>query len=261
MALINCSGCGHRISSKARICPKCGQACVQEVRAPGVIAAARIPDHVPPTFEFPVADRLPETPPPPVQEDTREEWYNVATSGRTGPVTLGALRGLAADGVIDEQTSVWKAGMPDWIPLSRYQEAAPLPAAEPPPQEPILPPRWSLWAFALAPAWGMVAQITITEAWVAITHKHLAFYAQFWWIVVIANLLVWYLDLRILGPETPTIGAIGKSPGLLLPSFLFKREDGRRSAAATLWVWLGSLLLWIAACHYLNDWYTSLAGK
>ncbi|MCU0317013.1 MAG: GYF domain-containing protein [Fimbriimonadaceae bacterium] len=46
----------------------------------------------------------------------KAEWYYVGHYGQLGPLTLGQLKELAVDGVIDEETFVWRAGMSDWLP-------------------------------------------------------------------------------------------------------------------------------------------------
>ncbi|HXY38155.1 MAG TPA: DUF4339 domain-containing protein [Vicinamibacteria bacterium] len=65
-------------------------------------------------------------------------WFYVAEGRRQGPVELSRLVELILSGTIPEDTLVWYAGRPDWIPASRIAEIAhelppPLPTAEPAP--------------------------------------------------------------------------------------------------------------------------------
>jgi len=65
-------------------------------------------------------------------------WFYVAEGRRQGPVELTRLVELILSGTIPEDTLVWYAGRPDWIPACRIAEIAhelppPLPKAEPAP--------------------------------------------------------------------------------------------------------------------------------
>lgn len=44
----------------------------------------------------------------------KSQWYYVQNQDRVGPVTQSELKRLAKEGVINEQTLVWKEGMKDW---------------------------------------------------------------------------------------------------------------------------------------------------
>lgn len=42
-------------------------------------------------------------------------WYYVENNERKGPISLSELKKLASEGVVGEQTLVWKEGMQDWV--------------------------------------------------------------------------------------------------------------------------------------------------
>ncbi len=70
-------------------------------------------------------------------------WFYVAEGRRQGPVELSRLVELILSGTIPEDTLVWYAGRPDWIPACRIAEIAhelppPLPKAEPAPPALVL---------------------------------------------------------------------------------------------------------------------------
>ncbi len=70
-------------------------------------------------------------------------WFYVAEGRRQGPVELSRLVELILSGTVPEDTLVWYAGRPDWIPACRIAEIAhelppPLPKAEPTPPALVL---------------------------------------------------------------------------------------------------------------------------
>lgn len=78
------------------------------------------------------------------------EWYYVGHYGQLGPLTEEQMIDLASDGVIDQQTFVWKEGMSNWQTVAQTQalqarmsEVAPMesPYKSSSPQ-PIVPPHF-----------------------------------------------------------------------------------------------------------------------
>lgn len=53
------------------------------------------------------------------------EWYYVGHYGQLGPLTLANMNELASDGVISEETYVWRPGMPDWQMANLVIELSP----------------------------------------------------------------------------------------------------------------------------------------
>lgn len=294
MALIKCTGCGQQISTRAKLCPKCGYGSEarsgnagsapevspvdseaaadaasfnnqrlngidradqeqgvesQEESAQNQADGVAIPKGSAENQEQAAADR----------PDEAEEWYYVTSSGRNGPVTLASLREFAATGQIDEQTKVWKTGMPDWVALAQYQGAE---VDAVPPEPPAIavtssPSRY-IWALALAPIWGTILQIIVTESWVALTGEQLGYYSQLWWIMIIACFLAAYLDLMSLKKAGQDVSKINKWMPLLAPAYIYLRDRKFHAHLVRLWVWTGSLLLSLAAYLHLNDIYARL---
>lgn len=65
-------------------------------------------------------------------------WYYVGSFGQLGPLTLDQLEELVDGGVIERETYVWNAGMPNWVPASQIPQLTAslsrrLPYMEPPP--------------------------------------------------------------------------------------------------------------------------------
>jgi hypothetical protein len=53
-----------------------------------------------------------------------EEWYVGINGVPLGPVRLSALRQKASQGVIDEDSLVWREGFEEWLPLRTFPELA-----------------------------------------------------------------------------------------------------------------------------------------
>lgn len=65
-------------------------------------------------------------------------WYYALHGQQAGPVDEAALRSLIGQGVVHNETLLWREGMPDWLPLARVPDAPrPFPAAAP--GDPSLP--------------------------------------------------------------------------------------------------------------------------
>jgi hypothetical protein len=201
-------------------------------------------------------DEPPVAPPEAHQE---AEWYYVAASGRSGPVTLESLLKLAADGQIDAQAPVWKAGMPDWVALSRHKEAAQESnQAHPQSMAGRSAPKWCLWGLVLAPAWGALLQIIATEILLALTRKQLSYYSQMWWIIVVANFAAAALDSAVLNKSGQDVAKLDRGMFLLVPVYILLRDRRLNAHFIFFGAWAGSLLLSLSGCLYLNSCYARL---
>lgn len=267
MALINCKGCGHRISTMAKSCPKCGcgnsgeapSLALQAPTAAGAGAVAQGASAQGASAQGASAQGASA----PVQQSARQEqnaeWYFVSQAGRSGPITLDSLLQLAADGYLGDATPVWKAGMPDWVALSHYQDAdEDASPPEPPAFAAVSSPKWQIWALATAPVWGTVLQVIATEIWVGLTNKHLGYYCQLWWLIVVANLGASYLDFTALKKTGQDAARIGRGMFLLIPAYIYQRDGMLKGPRIRFPLWIASLLLSLTTCLYLNGVYARL---
>lgn len=264
MSLIKCPGCGHQISSRAKCCPKCGcSSAGADQPGNGIPVTGSLPGSGAPAADAAgiAQDPPEEAPPQTLQQEAVPEWFYVAASGRTGPVTLESLQKLAADGEIVDSTQVWKAGMADWVALSRYLEAPEtvvVPPAEAPAPAVKSLPKWLVWSLATAPAWGTMLQIIATEFWVALTGQRLGYYSEFWWIIVLANLAASSLDF-IQTKKSGQITGLANWLFLLVPAYLYLRDRKLKTPPVRFGVWVASLALSLTACLYLNDIFARLS--
>jgi hypothetical protein len=288
MALIKCGNCGKQISSKARSCPKCGTAQQAEQLPSGSQAASAGVAVLPPppgepkssavvensvappasaavlAAEFPLPAAEQPAPLDLQADDLVEEWYYVSRAGRQGPVSFAMLRKFLAAGEIEESTLIWNTGMPDWVPYSRYPEqlAASGALEELSGQSAPELRAFYIWALALAPLWGSIVQIFATEVLVAVTHTTLSYYAQLWWLPIVLNVLMSYLDYRNLPADGPEeIRTMDKWLFALVPWYIYRRDKALNATSRRLYVWIAGCLLSGLLFHYLNVMYVQVLAK
>jgi hypothetical protein len=84
------------------------------------------------------------------------EWYYVGHYGQLGPLTLDQMKELAADGVVVNDTYVWRSGMSDWSPAEAVADLRSALgtslAPEAPPPSPLRPPPTPVRSIATASA-------------------------------------------------------------------------------------------------------------
>lgn len=56
------------------------------------------------------------------EHNEQADWYYVGHFGQLGPLTLSQMQELAIDGVILNETFVWKTGMTDWTPAEKIAD-------------------------------------------------------------------------------------------------------------------------------------------
>jgi len=271
MALIECQGCGQRISSRASNCPKCGYSsnCVkaEDVRiksgnptnnrasTTGPVSASPINAD---TSTIPSNNATP--PPQPGKQKPAEEWYFVSPSGRNGPVNREFIQKLAAAGQINPETLIWKTGMQDWIRFAKLDSVTEEPVSEEQQITPAKPCNLSVWALALAPLWALIIQILATEARVSFTHKTLDYYSEMWWIVILINILASYMDSLNSIKSTNSEEKFGPWLFLLVPLYLYRREKLLSSNMLKLWVWIGSCAISVATLISLSMIYLKISS-
>lgn len=256
MALIKCSVCGHKISTRAHRCPKCGNPKRDDNLKSDQAETAIVPD------THSQSDPKTSVSPQPENQNIADDWYFVTPLGRNGPVNFEFLQYLASAGQISNDTKIWKAGFQDWVKFSLYKEN---PEASTPPEPPAIPEKplnnSYIWILAFAPAWGTVIQIITTEVRMAISHKTLDYYSQMWWIVIAVNIFVSYIDLRQIKAAASCVEKINVWLCLLVPLYIYRRDSIAHEGLRRLWVWLGSLLFSVAVLMLMNSIYSQISSK
>ena len=84
------------------------------------------------------------------------EWYYVGHYGQLGPLTLEQMKELATDGVITQETYVWRSGMSDWSHAESVGDLKSVLGLTglAPPAFPNLPPPTPVGPHAVSPAMG-----------------------------------------------------------------------------------------------------------
>jgi len=172
------------------------------------------------------------------------EWHYAIASGRKGPVNSESLEKLFADGRIDHETLVWKTGMSDWIPLAQCGDFSALAMPQvPPPISDKAMGNGYIWALALAPIWGSIAQILATEIRVALTGEAFVLYSQMWGVMIAVNIGSVILDIGRLKLSGYNTGKIKWWMYLLVPIYIFQRDKIVKADMTRFWVWIGAFLL------------------
>ncbi|MBJ6727427.1 GYF domain-containing protein [Geomesophilobacter sediminis] len=280
MALVACKKCASRISSRAVTCPKCGAATGAEAPVPPAakqsvprakVAELRPSDTRKPQRKPDPAGNTKASPgngaaPGAIAADTdlppAEAWYYVNAGGLQGPVRLERIRTLAASGTLAAETPIWRAGLADWVLLSEYRESA----VEAAPEELIeaaepAPANYLLWVLALAPLWGGIVQIVATETTVSLTRRKLAYYGELWWITVLINILVCYVDFYRVRKGGAEVGKGESWLCLAVPAYLYHRDREVPARPPKLWVWIASLIVTLVLIMYLNGVYAKISMK
>lgn len=78
-------------------------------------------------------------------QSTPFDWYYIGRFGQLGPLSLDQMLELVRDGVIAQDTYVWKVGMPNWMHAGTVAElhvstGTTIPSSPPPTPQPV-PPR------------------------------------------------------------------------------------------------------------------------
>jgi hypothetical protein len=143
------------------------------------------------------------------------EWY-LATDGRkSGPLSEDLLMELIRQGKVSHTSLVWTKPMSSWQPvlMSKFAELVRDPTA-PPPLAITSVNNTLVWILACAPIIGIFIERGI------IMYSNTTF--PLWWITVVLNITLVYLDesqLKSSGHDTSALG-----PVFLIPIYLYRRR-------------------------------------
>lgn len=172
------------------------------------------------------------------------EWHITTPAGPKGPVDIDLMRKLAADGLMDADTLVWKAGFNDWIPVSRCPELGGLMQRQVPP--PIADKAMGdglVWALALLPLWGILVQMLATQIRVAISGETFVRYAEMWWVIIVVNIVMTSLDLSRIKTFGHDVRKLKWWMYLIVPVYVYQRDKLVKATMTRFWVWIGAFLL------------------
>ncbi len=83
--------------------------------------------------------RSSQAPGAPVPPPMTAQFYVAVNGQQVGPLTLEQVQQMIASGQVNQNTYVWKQGLPNWVPASQVPEIAGLFGAVPPPPPPPPP--------------------------------------------------------------------------------------------------------------------------
>ncbi|WP_447887142.1 DUF4339 domain-containing protein [Serratia fonticola] len=172
-------------------------------------------------------------------------WHYEKDGVRHGEIVDTEMLEKIRRGELNAHTLVWQPGMPDWQPLSSTPLAVALTQRTHPP---VLPasriPATVVWILAFAPLLGY-----LLEAFIAgmvhgdeMAAMDAVFGGQFWYITVLLNIALGYLDemkLRKAGVDTTAFGKMA----WLVPVYLWRRAKSLGQKPVYFWVWLVMFVL------------------
>lgn len=172
-------------------------------------------------------------------------WHYEKNGIRHDGITEEEMMERVKRGELTASTLVWKPGMSDWQPLSTTPLTAVLTQCITPP---ALPghriPGGVVWTLAFAPFIGYALELWTAglsgmgfeEAYDAVSG------GQYWFITLLLNISLGYLDERRLRKAGVDTAAFGKL-AWLVPFYLWRRAKSLGQRPAYFWVWLVMLLL------------------
>ncbi|BFI52506.1 Uncharacterised protein [Yersinia pseudotuberculosis] len=172
-------------------------------------------------------------------------WHYEKNGVRHDSVTESDITERIQRGELTAATLVWRQGMTTWQPLSTTPLAAVLMQSTTPP---ALPghriPGGVVWTLAFAPFIGYalalwtagVSGMQFEDAYRAVSN------GQYWFIPLLLNIMLGYLDERRLRKAGVDTAAFGKL-AWLVPFYLWQRAKTLGQKPVYFWVWLVMLIL------------------
>lgn len=176
-------------------------------------------------------------------------WHYEKNGIRHDGITEEEMMERVKRGELTAATLVWQPGMRDWQPLSNTPLTVALAQCiTPPPLPGHRIPGGVVWTLAFAPFIGYALELwaaglsgmAFEEAYDAVSG------GQYWFIALLLNIALSYLDERRLhkaGVDTATFGKMA----WLVPFYLWQRAKSLGQRPAYFWVWLVMLLLTLVA--------------
>jgi hypothetical protein len=172
-------------------------------------------------------------------------WHYEKNGVRHDGVTEEEMTGRIKCGELTASTLVWQPGMTDWQPLSTTPLMAALAQRITPP---ALPghriPGGVVWTLAFAPIIGYALELwTAGLSGMAFEKAYDAVSGgKYWFITLLLNIALGYLDERRLRKAGVDTTAFGKM-AWLIPFYLWRRAKSLGQKPAYFWVWLVMLFL------------------
>ena len=162
-------------------------------------------------------------------------WHYEKNGIRHDDITEEEMTERVKRGELTASTLVWQPGMTDWQPLSTTSLTAAL-------------AHCVVWTLAFAPFIGYALELwtaglsgmDFEEAYDAVSG------GQYWFITLLLNIALGYLDERRLRKAGVDTAAFGKL-AWLVPFYLWRRAKSLGQKPAYFWVWLVMLFLTLVA--------------
>lgn len=206
----------------------------------------------PPIHGTEILGPQPETSDVPPQRPTGPaEWFYADGGRRVGPVAAEELNRMVADGAIPRTTLVWRSGMPDWVKIADSKMAKEAAPTAPPPLSSSGIANGCIWALALAPFWGAILHYIGVYAYLTATHappslldalaEHTV--QKTWYIPWVLNWSLAMADEQVLIAAGWKSDKLNKWLTILVPIYIYKRDQLVGANMTRFFVWIGALIV------------------
>lgn len=179
------------------------------------------------------------------------EWFYARDGKRVGPVSEAEIHRMVAEGALPRTALIWRQGAADWVKIQDSELAEKASPSVPPPLSPTGIANGYIWALALAPIWGEILHYIAIYLYLRFNNE-----PQFIWDIraeqlmwktwQIPFLLNWGLALadeyalKAAGWKSSTLN---KWMALLVPIYIYKRDQLVGANMARFWVWIGAMVV------------------
>ncbi len=173
------------------------------------------------------------------------DWHYALNGKQKGPVNDEEMRELIKDGKVDNDTTVWREGMPEWEPISKTRFNTQF--KSPPPLKGDSVNNTMAWLLGFSPIIGLSLEYILGGAIYGETLGYVAAQSgEFLWVHFVLVLSLAFWDVKRLQKA----GHTTKKYGFwfwFLPVYLFQRSKHTHTTKAYFWVYISLLVLFILA--------------
>jgi GYF domain 2 len=163
-----------------------------------------------------------------VNESTySEDWYYVANGQKQGPINRETIKDWISSGQLSQDDLVWKTGMAEWSvvqqsDLRTFDEFSPMSGAQ--------VNNCIVWFWALAPL--------LLLPW------------EYWWVGLLINVILWWLDGRLIKEGGQNRNGWGYWFIVLVPIYLFVRAAKLKQSSGYAILGLTSFVIAMLSSYY-----------
>lgn len=185
-------------------------------------------------------------------ENQEKIWYYEDKGSRKGPVSEREIRQLIESGNVSYDNYLWREGYKGWTRVTDTELSHHLNKVSPPPLLGAKVNNTFVWILAFAPVLGTFLQAFCAS--IVYYHGNVPFYVphdlyvqnnlyKYWYITVILNILLCFLDARQLKKAGHDTSRFMGWIIFLIPVYIFKRANSLHQNKAYFITWLISFVV------------------